>query len=189
MMPDQNLPHTPAADAPKAPPTIVSTKLTPMLTASPREIQAADRSSRLVLQQPAAGGARVQGGWWPRSRDTRAQLPDLVAGLNERLGVVLRLAVDVLAWDEIPRRITVAGHVVRVGWYSDMNHVIVVTLGQRVHLQLLVVPPQAAEQAALAALATSARPGDLGAQEILELYGIETEPITRLSARPIASAA
>jgi len=131
----------------------------------------------------------VRGGWWPHSRDARAQLPGLVAGLNEHLGVVLRLAVDVLAWDEIPRRIAVAGHVVRVGWYTDMNHVIVVTLGQHAHLQLLVVPPQAAEQAALAALEMSTHPDGLGAQEILEHCGIETEPITRLSARPAAAAA
>jgi Family of unknown function (DUF5994) len=157
---------------------------------SPRDLdEAPDGAARLVLQESATGSGRVHGGWWPRSRDTRAQLPDLVTGLNERYGVVLRLAVDALAWDEIPHRITVAGHVVRVGWFTDMNHVIVVTLGQRKYLQLLVVPPLAAEQAALAALAMSIRPGDLGAQEILELHGIETEPITRLSARPIASAA
>lgn len=156
---------------------------------SPRDLQSPDQSTRLVLQQPATGSARVHGGWWPRSRDTRAQLPGLVTGLNKRYGVVLCLAVDALAWDEIPHRIAVAGHVVRVGWLTDMDHVIVVTLGHHEHLRLLVVPPLAAEQAALAALATSARPGALGAQEILELYGIETEPITRLSARPIASAA
>ena len=151
--------------------------------------EVSDQSARLVLQQPEISGARVRGGWWPRSRDTRAQLPVLVAALNEHFGVVLRVAVDALAWDEIPHRIMVAGHVVRIGWYTDMNHVIVVTLSRREHLQLLVVPPPAAEQAALAALAMSCHPGDLGAQQILEHYGIETEPITRLSARPIASAA
>lgn len=131
----------------------------------------------------------MRGGWWPRSRDARAQLPVLVAALNEHFGAVLRLAVDALAWDEIPYRVTVAGHVVRVGRYTDMNHVIVVTLGRREHLELLVVPPPVFEQAALAALAMSARPGDLGAQQILEFCGIETEPITRLSTRPLASAA
>lgn len=157
--------------------------------ASPRYLQVPEPSARLVLQQPGTGSSRLSGGWWPHSRDARAQLPDLVTGLNEHLGVVLRLAVDALAWDDIPHRIAVAGHVVRVGWYTDMNHVIVVTLGQREHLQLLVVPPQAAEQAALAALEMSTRPGELGAQEILEHCGIETEPITRLSARPTAAAA
>jgi len=146
-------------------------------------------SARLVLQQPATSGARVRGGWWPRSRDARAQLPGLVTALNEHYGAVLRLAVDTLAWDEIPHRIAVAGHVVRVGWYTDMNHVVVVTLSRHEHLQLLVVPPQAAEQAALAALEMSTHPGELGAQEILEHHGIETEPITRLSTRPVASAA
>lgn len=156
---------------------------------SPSDLHAPDRSARLVVQQPGADRGRLHGGWWPRSRDARAQLPELVAGLNERLGVVLCLAVDVLAWDETPHRIAVAGHVVRVGWYTDMNHVIVVTLGHREHVQLLVVPPPAAEQAALTALAMSLQTGNLGAQEILERNGIETEPITRLSARPIASAA
>lgn len=156
---------------------------------SSRDLQAPEPPARLVLQQPATSGARIRGGWWPHSRDARAQLPDLVTGLNEHLGVVLRLAVDVLAWDGIPRRIAVADHVVRVGWFTDMNHVIVVTLGQREHVQLLVVPPLATEQAALAALAMSTHPGVLGAQEILEHCGIETEPITRLSARPAAAAA
>lgn len=158
---------------------------------SPRNLdEIPDRPARLVLQQPATSGARVCGGWWPRSRDTRAQLSDLVTALNERYGVVVqRLAVDTLAWDEIPHRIAVAGQVVRVGWFTDTSHVIVVMLSHNEHLQLLVVPPQAAEQAALAALEISARPGELGAQEILEHCGIETEPITRLSTRPIASAA
>ena len=109
--------------------------------------------------------------------------------MNEQYGVVPRLAVDAGAWDEIPRRIMVAGHVVCIGWYTDMNHVIVVTLSHHEHLQLLVVPPQAAEQAALDALAISTQPGGLGAQEILEHCGIETEPITCLSARPAAAAA
>jgi hypothetical protein len=148
-----------------------------------------DRQARLVLGRRDAGHGRLDGGWWPRSRDARAQLPGLVTGLNERLGVILRLAVDVLAWDEIPRRIMVDGHVVRVGWYTDMNHLIVVTLGRREHLLLLVVPPLAPARAARAALALSIQPGSLGAQQTLERCGIETEPVTRLSARPIASAA
>jgi hypothetical protein len=131
----------------------------------------------------------VHGGWWPRSRDPRAQLPNLVKALNERLGVVLRLAVDVLAWDEIPRRIAVADHVVRVGWLTDMNHVIVVTLGHRESLRLVVIPPSASKPAALAALATSARPGALDAQDILELHGIKAGPASRFAALPSASAA
>jgi uncharacterized protein DUF5994 len=148
-----------------------------------------NRQPRLVLARRDTGRGRLDGGWWPRSRDARAQLPALVAGLNARSGVVLRLAVDVLAWDEIPRRIAVDGHVVRVGWFTDTHHVIVVTLGHREHLLLLVVPPLAPQKAARAALALSVQPPGLGAQQTLERCGIETEPVARLSARPIAAAA
>jgi len=148
-----------------------------------------DRRVRLVLARHDTGRGRLDGGWWPRSRDATAQLPALVAGLNVRSGVVLRLAVDVLAWDEIPRRIAVDGHEVRVGRFTDTNHVIVVTLGHREHLLLLVVPPLAPEKAALAALALSIQPSSLSAQQTLERCGIETEPVTRLSARPSAAAA
>jgi len=158
-------------------------------TDSSRVLAFPDRSARLVLDQHATGRGRLDGGWWPRSRDAREQLPELVAALNERLGTVLRLAVDALAWDGIPHRIEVAGHVVRIGWFTDMNHLIVVTLGRREHLLLLVVPPTAGEQAARKALALSAHSGSDGAQETLELCSIETEPVTRLSARPIKPAA
>jgi hypothetical protein len=109
--------------------------------------------------------------------------------LNNHLGVVLDLAVDVLAWDGIPRRITVGGHMVRVGRYTDTNHVIVVTLSRREHLRLLVVPPSAPDKAARAALALSARSGSLDAPQTLQLCGIETGPVTRPSAHPTASAA
>jgi uncharacterized protein DUF5994 len=148
-----------------------------------------DRQARLVLNRRGVGPGSLDGGWWPRSRDARTQLPDLVTGLSKRYGVVLHLAVNVLAWDEIPHRITMADHVVRVDRYTDVNHVIVVMLGHREQLQLLVVPPLAAERAALTALAMSSHPSNLGAQEILEYCGIEAEQVPRRSARPNASAA
>ena len=156
---------------------------------SPAALEVPARSARLALNQSTTGRGPLDGGWWPRSRGASTQLTDLVTALNDRFGVILRLTVDTLAWDEMPHRITVAGHMVRVGRYTDTSHVIVVTLSHREQLRLLVVPPLAAEPAALAALAMCSRPGDLSAQDVLEHCGIETAPITRLSARPIASAA
>lgn len=141
-------------------------------------------TSRLVLDPEAVGRSRLDGGWWPASRDAGQELPRLVADLNARIGVVLRLGVDALAWDAIPRRITVAGHVVRVGWFPDMNHMIIITRGRQDFVMLLVVPPDAPPVAARAALAQSARPGTTGPQEILTACGIHTEPPPLMSVRP-----
>jgi hypothetical protein len=158
------------------------------VTESARILAFPDRSARLILDRHATGRGRLDGGWWPHSRDAQAQLPGLVTELSDRFGAVLRLAVDVSAWDEIPDRITVCGNVARVARYTDTNHVIVVTLGHDEHLKLLVVPPSAPDQAARAALAMSSRPGALGAQQILESCGIETEPVTGSSAHRTALA-
>lgn len=158
------------------------------ITGSARILAFPDRRARLILGHHAAGPDRLDGGWWPRSRDARTQLPGLAIELSERLGVVLRLAVEVSAWDEIPHRITVRGYVARVGRYTDTNHVIVVTVGSREHLKLLVVPPSAPGKAARAALAMSIRPGELDARQTLELCGIQAGPATDPCARRTALA-
>ncbi len=142
----------------------------------------------MVLAQPGAEPGSLHGGWWPRPDDIRTQLPGLVTDVAEHFGAIVR-QVGVLARNETAQRITVAGHIVRVCRFTDTNHVIVVTLGHFEHVRLLLVPPQATERAALAALAMSTRPGALSAQDILERCGIGTEPISRHAPRPIASAA
>ena len=44
-----------------------------------------------------AGTGAVDGGWWPRSRDPDAELPDLIAGLDASVGPVTRLALNTVA--------------------------------------------------------------------------------------------
>jgi Family of unknown function (DUF5994) len=133
-------------------------------------------ASRLSLDPTHGRLGVVDGGWWPRSRDASVELPLLVSSLNARVGAVLRLGVDARDWDEIPRRITVGGHLVRVGRFADVNHKIIVTLGSRDHILLLVIPPQASAAAAKSALAmaatgkTSGRP-----EEILAASGVENQ--------------
>jgi Family of unknown function (DUF5994) len=108
---------------------------------------------RLSLD-PALGRLGVLGGgWWPRSRDASIELPSLISSLNARVGAVLRLGVDARDWDDIPRRITVGGHRVRVGWFADLDHKIIVTRNPQDHIFLLVVPPHASTIAAKSALA------------------------------------
>ena len=57
----------------------------------------------------------VDGGWWPRSDDLAAELPELLAQMSTAGYQVRRVAYNLDAWDPAPRRLTVAGRVVRLG--------------------------------------------------------------------------
>src|SRR4051812_18828692 len=82
-------------------------------------------ASRLSLDPTLKRRGVVDGGWWPRSRNANVELPDLISLLNAKVGVVVRLGIDARDWDDIPHRITVGGHVVRIGRYADVNHKII----------------------------------------------------------------
>ncbi|MDN3352000.1 DUF5994 family protein [Actinomadura sp. DC4] len=113
-------------------------------------------ASRLSLDPRLRRLGVVDGGWWPLSRNATVELPGLVSALNARVGVVLRLGLDARDWDEIPQRVTVGGHVVRIGRFADVNHKIIVTRGRQNHIMLLVIPPDAPTAAAKSALALAA---------------------------------
>jgi uncharacterized protein DUF5994 len=133
-------------------------------------------ASRLSLDPGLNRRGALDGGWWPRSRDASVELPGLVSALNARVGAIVRLGVDARDWDDIPRRITVAGHVVRIGRFADVNHKIIATRGPQDHLLLLVVPPRASTAAAKSALAMAARGKNAGRpEEILVASGIANE--------------
>jgi hypothetical protein len=131
---------------------------------------------RLSLDPELKRMGAIDGGWWPRSRNANVELPDLVSSLNARVGAVLRLGVDARDWDDIPRRITVRGHVVRIGRYADVNHKIIATRGPQDHIMLLVIPPHAPTAAAKSALARAATGKNSGRpEEILAASGILNE--------------
>lgn len=112
---------------------------------------------RLALAADLARHGSVDGGWWPRSRDAARELVELVTILAGRLGRVVRLTVDASDWDDIPRRsITVGGHVVRIGAFPTLNHMIIVTKGRGEQFLLLVVPPEAEPASAESALERAA---------------------------------
>jgi hypothetical protein len=86
------------------------------------------RQSRLSLDPALGRQGAVDGGWWPHSRNASVELPALISSLNNRIGGVLRLGVDAREWDDIPRRLTISGHPVRIGRFADLDHKIIVTL-------------------------------------------------------------
>lgn len=130
--------------------------------------------SRLSMDPALARRGILDGGWWPLSRDASVELPKLISSLNQCFGAVLRLGVDARDWDEIPRRITVGGHPIRVGRFADVNHKIIVTRGPQDHILLLVVPPRASTASAKSALAMASAGKNSGMpEEILAASGAD----------------
>jgi hypothetical protein len=120
-----------------------------------RSIPAQPLRLRLKPKGPVTG--YVDGGWWPRSRDLVAELPELATVLSVRLGPIQRIAYAMDGWEPPSGRVDVDGHRVRMeGFRSQDRDTVAVTglNGQR--LSLLVVPPDADETAAHDAMMTAA---------------------------------
>jgi hypothetical protein len=145
--------------------------------AVPSAGQFAPQGLRLRLDSTLARGGSLDGGWWPRSMDPEAELPDLIRGLESSLGVITRVALNLDAWDSAPRRLVVDGRRVHVGWFHAMNaHTIGVTSASRDRFVLLVVPPEATPAAAASAMTVAAEPANTaGAADLLAASGIGAE--------------
>ena len=89
------------------------------------------------------GSNRLDGVWWPRSRDLAAELTDLVDHFPvERLGRIVRVQVSAPDWDAQPRHVLVRGGYVKVGPLPPADlHVVHLTTSDRTLLHVLVIPP------------------------------------------------
>jgi hypothetical protein len=152
---------------------IQDTKLT--LASAVRE--SVPDAARLSLDPAGAKRNGINGGWWPRSRDAGAELPGLIADLNERAGRVSRVALQVGAFANIPHQLTVSGRKVHVAWFRYMNvYSVILTMASRDDLVLLVIPPGASPAGAAEALRLSASGWRAGPPEaILAAAGIPTD--------------
>ena len=102
-----------------------------------------ESAPRLSLVPDGVRPGRLDGAWWPRSRDLLLELPSLAAELDEQWGRVTRITVNPAQWPVIPRRIPVTGHTVHAGWFTTEQdeHMIAVYSYTLLRLNLLVVPP------------------------------------------------
>ena len=116
------------------------------------------------------GGTRLDGGWWPQSRDLTVELADLVDHFPPEVGRVSRALVSPPDWDEPPDRIRAAtGHVVVGSFSDDDTHVVDLTLTDHRLLRLLVVPADLSAGQGEEALLAAATPGNAhSAASILE---------------------
>ncbi|MBN6052255.1 hypothetical protein JYK22_09965, partial [Nonomuraea sp. RK-328] len=143
--------------------------LSPPPGAVTADVPAARSELRLELNPALDRKGTVDGAWWPRTRDATAELPALIAAVDQRSGrPVLRVGLYLDAWDHIPHRVPAPGRQVRVGWFRSADpNLITLTFAGTEPVTLLVVPPGTAEETATAALTLAAadtigvRPGDI----------------------------
>jgi hypothetical protein len=108
----------------------------------------------------AVPGERLDGGWWPRSRDLGTELADLVDRFPQEHGRIVRVICSPPDWDQpMPRRVAVATGFVKVGSFpTDDTHMILLRTSDRRMLHVLVIPPHFTEgQGAEAMLAAATR--------------------------------
>ena len=150
-------------------------------TAAPPTGPTASSGLRLHLSPTLTGAGILDGGWWPHSWDPDTELPELILGLESTLGPITRVALNLDAWDRAPRRVAIDGRRVRVGWFRTMDaHMVGVTRAFQDRLALLVVPPEAAGQAAESAMAMAAdATNSAGPAAILTAAGIVAEDDAR----------
>jgi hypothetical protein len=129
-----------------------------MTTKNP--ILEAHRVPLRLRMSPRPGRDRLDGGWWPQSRDLAVELADLVDQFPPASGRVVRALYSPPDWDVSARRIPVAGGYVKVGSFPrDDTHLIQLKTSDRKVLYVLVVPPDMSQERGEGALLAAATPG------------------------------
>jgi hypothetical protein len=134
-------------------------------TVSPRLTAEADdrfpsSAPRLSLAPVGPAPPLLDGAWWPRSRDLGAELPALIAVLDPLWGRITRVTVNPTHWPAVPRKVPVAGHVVKVGWFlaEQDPHELLLLSYRAGRWNLLVVPPQTPPESAARLMAAASDP-------------------------------
>jgi len=116
------------------------------------------------------GEGRLDGGWWPQSRDLTVELADLVDHFPAHVGTISRVLVSPPDWDASPDRVrATSGHVEVGSFPHDDTHVVGLTLTDHRLLRVLVVPADISAGRGEEALLAAATPGNThSAASILE---------------------
>jgi hypothetical protein len=123
---------------------------------------------RLRMETTGSRRTLLDGAWWPRSTDPVAELPGLVLAIDKLRGPVTRLVLAAAGWDSHPRRLGIAGRVLRLGYFSSQPVSLLTAICGNDRIDLLVVPPHTADGTADAAMVLAATTNNLvHAQHIL----------------------
>ncbi|WP_405979896.1 DUF5994 family protein [Streptomyces sp. NBC_00158] len=125
----------------------------------PDEIhQAVEPGTALLrLETTRSREGRLDGAWWPRTRDIETELPALIGVLAGHLGPITRVGVDASAWNGLPTRLVIDDQVVHLDSDPVGDDTVLITRGDNDHFVLLVVPPDTTADAAREAMARAVR--------------------------------
>ncbi|WRZ88346.1 DUF5994 family protein [Streptomyces sp. NBC_01007] len=100
--------------------------------------------ARVRLAPHSALPRRIDGAWWPRSRDLLGELPLLIGTLPRLWGQIAAVTVHTAMWPMSPGRMLVANHVVLLRRSAGPHgrHTISLLSQGRGRRDLLVVPPE-----------------------------------------------
>ncbi|GGL16071.1 DUF5994 family protein [Mangrovihabitans endophyticus] len=118
---------------------------------------------RLQLDPHPSRTTVLDGAWWPRSTDAMAELPRLVEALAGLRGEITHVLMNSAEWDAPhPRRAAVGSRVVRLGWFTSQPSGLITIMADfgNDRFDLFVVPPNATEASAEAALDAAADASD-----------------------------
>jgi Family of unknown function (DUF5994) len=107
---------------------------------------------RLRMESTGSRHRLLDGAWWPRSTDPVAELPGLVLAIDKLRGPVTRLILAAAGWDSHPRRLGIAGRVLRLGYFTSQPVSLLTAICGNDRVDLLVVPPNTASGTADAAM-------------------------------------
>jgi Family of unknown function (DUF5994) len=110
----------------------------------PASTESGSAPARVSFVPAGTDRHRLDGAWWPRSRDLRDELPALIAALDVRFERIGHATVNNSMWPEVPRRIAIPGRILHVGWFGAEQdpHVICLLSARAGRWDLLVVPPE-----------------------------------------------
>ncbi|MCK9896498.1 DUF5994 family protein [Frankia sp. AgB32] len=145
-----------------------------------------DREPRLSLVPPGGHGS-FDGAWWPHGGRLAREAPALVAALSAAGHPISRMSVNGDVWTDIPDRLPQPGRPpVRISWYHTLDpHTVTLTAGDRPRIFLLVIPSDAAADAAEDVLRRAAT-GRLSGPSSQILRHAGAAPLDGLSAPPPA---
>lgn len=122
----------------------------------PRPEPAAAPAVRLALKGDGAAHGLLDGAWWPRSRDLLSELPSLAAVLDPMWGRITRVAVNATYWPDIPHKVPVDGHVVKAGWFTELDpHKLLLLSYGTGRWDLLIIPPETGAESAARLMAAA----------------------------------
>lgn len=106
---------------------------------------------RLYLAPESTMPRRIDGAWWPRTFDLLAELPQLLSDLPPAWGQIVSVLVNGTMGTGAPDRMLVRDQVVRLRGATTARASSTVVLMAPGHgrRDLLVVPPEATERAAV----------------------------------------